>query len=210
MLYFAPVIPTDEQNVELSELTSLVKLLEESRPGMLAMIERRTDDRIRSRRSAEDIYQDACVKAQARWHGFHGNGISERTWLYRIVLDCLGDDRDYHLRIKRDSRTEEGYPDSSSLQLVGGLNDHNPGPRTEAQLREEAERRREHVARVLSLLNQSQREILCMTFYDELSYREIAEILEVTEETARQRKCRSLIEFRDQWKQLFGSTGTES
>ena len=49
-----------------------------------------------------------------------------------------------------------------------------------------------------------------MTFYDELSYREIAEILEVTEDSARQRKCRALIEFRDQWKQLFGSTETES
>ena len=128
MLHSAPVIPMEEQIVELAELTLLVKLLEESRPGMLAMIERRTDDRIRKRRSAEDVYQEACVKAHARWHGFHRKGISDRNWLYRIVLDCLGDDRDYHLRIKRDSRAEIEYPDRSSLQLVAGLTDHNPGP----------------------------------------------------------------------------------
>ncbi len=196
----------DDKEVQLAQLTRLAKLLEEFRPRMLAVIERRSVGAISARRRAEDVYQDACAKAQRRWHRFHQSGMSEFSWLYRIVRDCLGDDRDYHFRIKRSPMAEAIYSIRSSKQLVAQLCDQKPGPRTEAERREEAERLNAQVAQIMQLLNPAQREVLCMKFYDDLSHREIAELQKVNEITARQRFCRALIAFHDRWTRIFGAS----
>ena len=205
MLKVAPVKPLGESEMELAQLTRLTKLIEESRPRMLAVIERLSDCAVSTRRSAEDVYQNACVKAQVRWHEFNDAGMSEFSWLYRIVLDSLGDDRDYHFRIKRSPWAETTYSIRSSLQLVGQVFDRKPGPRTEAERREEAERLSAQIAQVMELLNPSHREVLCMKFYDDLSHREIADVMSVTEVTARQQYCRALIAFHDRWTRMFGA-----
>ena len=210
MLKVAPVKPLGEKEMELAQLTRLTKLLDESRPRMLAVIERRSDSAVSARRSAVDVYQNACAKAQVRWHEFNDAGMSEFSWLYRIVLDSLGDDRDYHFRKKRSPRAEATYSIRSSLQLVAQLFDRKPGPRTEAERREEDERLSAQVAQIMELLNPSQREVLCMKFYDDLSHREIAELMRVTEITARQKYCRALIAFHDRWTRMFGANEVES
>ena len=106
MFHAAPVNSIDDQNMELNDLTRLTRLLEDSRPRWLAIIARRSSPELAKRRGAEDIYQQACEKACTRWTDFVASGMSEKSWLYRIVLDCLGDDRDYHFRMKRNVHAE--------------------------------------------------------------------------------------------------------
>ena len=111
---------------------------------------------------------------------------------------------------KRNVHAETAWSDDSSVQLCIGLVDRNPGPRTEAEQREAAERLREQIAQVLEQLTTAEREILCMRIYDELEHSEIAEILEISVETARKRFSRAKVEFQDDWLQLFDAPWTES
>ena len=110
----------EESTVDVVELATLGQMFEEYKPKLLAMIQRRSDPALSARRNAEDILQDGYLKAQDRWPDFKESGMAPYTWLYRIVMDCLLDDRDYQTRRRRDQRAEIAWPERSSMQLVLG------------------------------------------------------------------------------------------
>ena len=80
-------------------------------------------------------------------------------------------------------------PDRSSLLLVRPLLNGGPSPSQQAEARERADR----IAHAVSGLAEADREVLLMRHAEELSYEEIACLLEITPAAARKRYGRALI-----------------
>ena len=118
-----------------------------------------------------------------------------RLWLLKTAHERILMAERAHMRAaKRSVDREIPLPDHSSMHLarhVGG-----PGPQSEAQQRECAQLVRRSVAK----LPEKYREILVLRFFNELSNKEAAEILELPPDTARKRFARGLLKLKDELK----------
>jgi len=123
---------------------------------------------------AEDVMQDACLRAfrfAARVRSGPG-----KAWLYQIVRNCsytaLGRRRESHREL-----------DAALLETA------DPTPTAEARLANEATA--EELRAALERLPVEFREALILREWEELSYREIAEITDVPEGTVMSRLARA-------------------
>jgi RNA polymerase sigma-70 factor (ECF subfamily) len=189
-------------------LAAFGKVLEEHRPKLLAMLQRRIDQGLGVRLDAEDIFQEACVVAQRRWGEFRE--LQEQqpdslayVWLYGIVRDKLIDNWRTATRGVRDMRREIAWPDHSSEQLGLSLIDTGTGP-SSAAAREELKRR---VRQVLKLLPDRDYEIVKMRHFDQLTFKQVAQLLRVTENAATVRYVRALKRLKEIWQFLFSNDG---
>src|SRR5437899_2102335 len=107
-------------NDSLIDSAALGKLLEEHRPRLRAMLQRRIDPALAARIDADDILSEAFLLARRKWAGFSEAGMTPYAWLYRIALDCLIEAWRRETRGRRHPDREMPWPDRSSVQL--GLN----------------------------------------------------------------------------------------
>jgi RNA polymerase sigma-70 factor (ECF subfamily) len=117
---------------------------------------------------ALDVTQEALLKAFANLGRYRGESAF-RTWLFAIALNAV------RSAARRRSRDEVG------LDQAPELADPNPGPDRALSDAEEAR----HVARVLAQLPPRQRAAVVLRVYEELSFREIGEVLGCAEGAAR-------------------------
>ena len=135
----------------------------------------------RSEQDAQDIYQEAFLKAYRNINNFRFE-CSFYTWIYRIVTNlCL----DY-LR-KRQVRKEDSAvisdSDGETYDLLDQVADVRSGASPEKDLM-----RRElggRIAKALDKLTPRERMVFEMKHYQGLKLRTIGEILNTTEETAK-------------------------
>jgi RNA polymerase sigma-70 factor (ECF subfamily) len=135
----------------------------------------------RSEQDAQDIYQEAFLKAYRNINNFRFE-CSFYTWIYRIVTNlCL----DY-LR-KRQVRKEDSAiisdSDGDTYDLLDQVADQRSGASPEKDLM-----RRElggRIAKALDKLTPRERMVFEMKHYQGLKLRTIGEILNTTEETAK-------------------------
>lgn len=120
------------------------------------------------RHSAEDVAQEAFLKAFAKLNSFRP-GTSFQAWLFRIAHNHLANQR----RAAR--RARHPFPDH-----VPAL---DAGPDVDAMSREALQL----LARAVGRLPRDFRAAFLLRAEEDLSFREIAEALGVTEETARWR-----------------------
>jgi RNA polymerase sigma-70 factor, ECF subfamily len=66
----------------------------------------------------------------------------------------------------------------------------------------------ERVRQALDVLRPTDREIIWMHHFDELPFRDVAIVLGISEDTARQRYVRALRRLKDLWRQLFDREGS--
>lgn len=192
----------------VASLANLGRILEQYRPRLLEMLERRIDPSLATRIDPGDVLAEAFLAARNRWPGVEAEMCSptavakacnrQYAWLYRLVRDTLIECYRRHTAQKRDLRLDLRWPDASSIQLGYGLIDHGTSP-SEALMREELQ---QQVRRVVSLLRERDREILWMRHNDELSFGEVALILEIHENTAIVRHLRALRRFHELWQTL--------
>lgn len=183
-------------------------MFEEYRVRLLSMLERRIDPSLALRVDAEDLLSEAFIAARIRWPNvakemqsqspFSDPSSFQYAWLYRVVLDTLIEVYRRHTRQKRDVRLDLPWPDASSIQLGFGLVDQGTSP-SEAVMRTELQ---QHVRTVVNLLQELEREILWMRHTDQLSFREIGVVLNITENAATVRYTRALRRLRELWHAL--------
>ena len=135
----------------------------------------------RSEQDAQDIYQEAFLKAYRNINNFRFE-CSFYTWIYRIVTNLCLD----HLR-KRQVRKEDSSviadSDGETYDLLDQVADQRSGASPEKDLM-----RRElggRIARALDKLTPRERMVFEMKHYQGLKLRTIGEILNTTEETAK-------------------------
>ena len=120
---------------------------------------------------SEDVAQDVlgAITADGRWP--EGNF---RAWVYRLARNrCLN-------LVKR---RQDGWIGAGSILGDSHLPSPHTGPRS-ASLRKE---RNEGLRRHLASLTPNQREILVLRYFEDLSRRQIAEVLELSESVVKSR-----------------------
>ena len=120
------------------------------------------------RHTAEDLTQETFLKAFAGLHGFRP-GTNFAAWLFRIAHNNFANQR------RGAARGGEPLPDDLAAR--------DAGPPQEAESREALE----GLGRALGRLPPEFRAALLLRAEQGLSFRQIAEVLDLTEETARWR-----------------------
>jgi RNA polymerase sigma-70 factor (ECF subfamily) len=123
--------------------------------------------------AAEDVVQDALVRAARSWRSFRGEAKLS-TWLSSIVVNAF---RDWLARQQRDRATET----LEGREVEPSSNAKTTNPARSA----EADEFGQIVARCVSQLPPRQREVLVLSAYEGLSGREVAGVLEVSEQDVR-------------------------
>jgi RNA polymerase sigma-70 factor, ECF subfamily len=193
----------------VADLAALGQLWEQHRGRLLAMLERRIDSRLRQRLDPEEVLNEAFLDASREWPDYQrGSPMQPYAWLYQITFDRLIEVYRRHATAGRDLRRDIPWPDDCSAVLGGQLMDAGTGPLTAAQRLEMIER----VQSVLELSPETDRDILAMRYFDQLSTREICDVLNArqpnsaptSEDTLNVRMFRALKKLQKLWQQTYG------
>lgn len=175
------------------QVPDLALLFEQLRPRLLAMVQRRMDPRLWARLGPEDILADAYLLARRRWESFQSGGtVSAHAWLFRITMDCLIEAWRKQSRGRRHPDKEVPWPEQSSLQL--GLSLIAPG--TSPSMLLARQELHDRLVQILDMLRPRDREILWLRHLDQLKFKEVAEVLDITEAAAQVRYVRALERLR--------------
>jgi RNA polymerase sigma-70 factor (ECF subfamily) len=178
------------------------RLLERHRQRLRDFVEVHLDPALRARLDASDVVQEAQFDAARRLPEFLSRRpMPFRLWLCKTAYERLLMLRRRHLGAARRSVGREvQLPDHSSLALAQQLVAPGTSPSREMG-REEQVRR---VQQALARLADTDREVLLMRHYEELSYDEIGAILGIEAATARKRSGRALVRLHKVLTELEG------
>jgi len=146
------------------DASAFVAIMNHYEPYLLGLLTRLTGDRAR----AEDLCQETFLKALKGLPSFRLDS-SLKTWLFRIAHNAVTDQ----------ARGAGPGTDSLDEREEGGLQARSTAPDPQARL-EEAQVRRA-IEEAMAHLPQSQREVLHLFYWDELSVGEIAGALRMPE-----------------------------
>jgi len=179
----------DETPANGGHSEELAAAFERHRSRLRAMVERRLDPRLAARICAEDVLQEAFLIAQRKWSSA---GVpaeaDEYVRLYWIVRDTFIEMCRREMRAIRDVRRGIPLPEDSSVDLAERLIASDTPPSSAAARSE----RRQRIRQALAQLKDTDREILWMKHYDELTFRETAIVLGLKENAATLRYYRAL------------------
>lgn len=173
---------------------ALGDLLERYRPRLHAFVAARLDPRVRSRVDPSDVVQEVQFEVARRMSDFLKRGpMPFHLWVRKTAYErLLKVHRDHQQRARRSVDREVALPDRSSVLLARPLLAGGPSPSQELVARELADR----VSRAVAELTETDREVLLMRHLEELSYAEIACLLDLSPAAARQRYGRALLRLR--------------
>lgn len=175
-----------------------------------AMLVQRHQDRVYSlayrvvsnKEEAEDITQDVFVKV---YHGLRKfeQQASFSSWLYRVTINSALDalDKIKHRSTARVSvHTRKTSEDQEETDLIN-LQASSVADPEESVIQGEL---RECIKRVLKKLDREQARLLIMRDFDDLSYDEIARLLQLGLSAVKMRIHRSRLAFQEVFNQLCG------
>lgn len=143
---------------------------------------------------ARDATQDAFIRAYRAIKKFKGNA-SFYTWLYRIVINlCYKRLRSKHYRQRRRTVSLDEPILTKEGQVLRSIASHTISPR-EAMERKEIQ---EAIQSAINSLKRGHRTVIILRDIEDLSYREIAQILRCSIGTVKSRlhRARSLLRER--------------
>ena len=164
------------------------------RPQLLRIVEFRMDARIRSRVDANDILQETFLNVKQRYRNFiEEPGVSLFVWIRQLTLQVLIEFQRRHFRQKRDVQKEvrisPTVDQSDTSQLIAReLAAQLTSPSQVAIRAEELEQ----LNRALESMNETDREILALRHYEQLSNQEVAEIIGIKPTAASNRYVRAI------------------
>ena len=141
-----------------------------------------------SRDKAEDLFQETFKRVHEKAHTFRGPQF--KGWLFRIATRIVFDGARRGERLKVASLNQPADcpgGQGESLEAIAVADDScNP---TERALKAE---RTEQVRRAIGSLPARQRAALVLAYYQQLTYREVAEAMGCSEGTVKTQMCRAL------------------
>jgi RNA polymerase sigma-70 factor (ECF subfamily) len=170
------------------------QLLLRHRARLKRLVALRLDRRLLGRLDPSDVVQEVLAEAAQKLPDYmKKRPLPFYPWLRGLAWDELLRLRDQHVRAqKRSVKREEGpvwaLPEESALQLAQRLVDQGAGPNQKV-LREEVCAR---VRGALEQLREQDREVLVLRFLEQLSVREVAAVLGVSEGAVKTRQVRAL------------------
>ena len=175
---------------------ALRSLLERHRGRLRRMVALRLDSRLSARVDASDVVQEALLDAARKLAEYERKRpLPFYPWLHRLTAQRLAVFHRKHRRGTRSVSREQhafAWPDDSARLLVDRLvgSDTTPG---HDLVREE---RRQRVRDALNRLAPPDRDILVMRYLEDLTFSEIAAILEIGESAAKMRHLRAIEKIR--------------
>jgi RNA polymerase sigma-70 factor (ECF subfamily) len=179
-------------------------LLERHQKRLLCVVSFRLDSRLRGRVDATDVMQEAFIAATERRAEFFR--LSEQPlflWLRWMVGNTLLELHRHHLGAQmRDARREApaarrsdgaGGDDSTRAALVAQLTGGATGPATAAGRAEVKAR----LAEALGRMDPTDREVVALRHYEQLTSAETAQVLGIQERAAAKRYLRALERLRE-------------
>ena len=143
-------------------------------------------------RDAEDITQDAFVKAFQNLASFRGTS-SFYTWLYRIAFNSAVS----HFRKQPSTKSIE--------ELQEAIGDHLADDSARPDESMEKKERNKQIQRALELLREEHRTILILREVEKMSYEMMANLFQVPVGTIRSRLHRARMCLREVSSQWFGA-----
>ncbi|MFO0950564.1 MAG: sigma-70 family RNA polymerase sigma factor [Isosphaeraceae bacterium] len=177
---------------EAAQEAALTSAFERLQPRLLAMIGRRVSSKLAARVDPEGVVQETFIRARQRWLVLDPKPADLDAWIYRQALDRLTERVRSALGKEHDVDREVPWQDGASGALVDHMVDSQTGPATALS----RAARREVVRAALERLDPVDREILSLRYFDGLSFKEIAAVLNLKENTANTRALRAAVRFR--------------
>ena len=144
---------------------------------------------------AEDVFQNTFLQVHLK-RGLYEDGRPVRPWLYSIAthqaVDALRK-AGRHPTISLDLRGSSGGGDSDPSALVDLLVGANAGPLAELQ----GEERKEWVRIAIERLPDALKQTLILAYFQDLKYREIAEIQKIPVGTVKSRLHAALAKLQE-------------
>ena len=185
------------------ELAELGTLVEAHWARLVQIVRRRMDASLGLRLDAEEIVNTAFLDARRRWTAYRSERkVSPFVWLYRIVNDRLIEEWRTATRQKRDMRQNVPWPERPSVDLGLRLVAPDTSPTQAAVRNEEALLMKQ----ALEQLREADREVIMLRGYDEMSFQEIGELLDISENTATVRYVRALRKLKTTWQRITGES----
>ncbi|MCA9148255.1 MAG: sigma-70 family RNA polymerase sigma factor [Planctomycetales bacterium] len=177
------------------DMRAVQHLMDRHRNQLRRMVDVRLDRRIAPRVDPSDIVQETLLTAHQRLNEYlTTQAVPYYVWLRQLATSRLIDLHRHHLRAQRRSVAREhqwsptSVSDESALSIVNQLPAAEFSP-SELVLRKELLRR---VRQAMEQLSTTDREVLIMRHLEELSVRQVAEILDISEGTVKSRHFRAL------------------
>jgi RNA polymerase sigma-70 factor (ECF subfamily) len=174
---------------------ALADMFSKYRPRLWRMVNFRLDPRLQGRVDADDVLQDAWIKAVDRISYFLRDAShSPFIWFRMIVAQTLIELHRRHLGAEKRSAAREmsifgGWSsDSTSLSMTFHLLGSVTSPSSAACRTESAKQ----LETALQGMNEIDREVLALRHFEELSNSETAKVLEMSEQAASLRYVRAL------------------
>lgn len=133
---------------------------------------------------AGDLVQQTFIKAMANIGKYEDRGLPFSAWLYRIAQNEVN----MYFRSQKNNYTVE----ITDRQVIGILEEVGENEFTQEDLQQLIE--------IINNLEDSQIDIIELRFFQEMSFKEIADIYSITEANAKMRLYRLLEKIKQQWK----------
>jgi RNA polymerase sigma-70 factor (ECF subfamily) len=179
------------------------ELLALCREPLRRAVDLRLDPKLAHREDASDVVQKVLIDAHRRFQDYLRDPKMPFTlWLRHIAQDRIIDTHRRHQEAGRRSIDREQTAghlanDASSVMLVAQLVDQELTPASAAIQQELTNK----LQAVMGELDATDREIILMRYYEQMSNQEIAEALGLTEAAASMRHLRALRRLKDAFTQ---------
>ena len=146
--------------------------------------------------AASDIVQDAFLRAYRSFDGYRGGDA--RAWMFAIIRNChRAWQNEGRQKARREiSMTAEGEDEADHPAYRIASDTDTP----EAAIMRQGESAR--VRGVIAGLSEPMREVLILREFEDFSYRQISEILDIPVGTVMSRLARARTEFSEAWRAL--------
>lgn len=174
---------------------ALDRLFAKHREYLRRVVELRLDRKLRTRVDLSDVVQETHLEVAGRIDDYlRRRPMSFRLWLRETAHQRLLMLHRRHVHAQQRALGREvSLPDRSSIALAQQLFAGGPSPSQQARQRELAGKVREAVEQ----LPETDREIVLMRNFEELTNREVAELLQIDSVAASKRYGRALLRLRN-------------